>query len=152
MDFYHSTIVFLRIKKIDIPPSETLFDFFFFHRMLLDSSLLYQVETFRDSCFMKKKKKIISLSKRVTLAYISSVSDVCFPVCPSSKRSLTVETSHDGASSLVLEIPTRCGPRNSLVPAGKFSERENGSTPPKNSITADTPGLDHFCAYFGKRS
>lgn len=48
LDFYHSTIVFLRIKKIDIPPSETLFDFFFFsffHRMLLDSGLLYQVET-----------------------------------------------------------------------------------------------------------
>ena len=41
LDFYHSTIVFLRIKKIDIPPSETLFHFFFFHQMLLDSSLLY---------------------------------------------------------------------------------------------------------------
>lgn len=48
LDFYHSTIVFLRIKKIDIPPSETLFDSFFFsffHRMLLGSGLLYQVET-----------------------------------------------------------------------------------------------------------
>lgn len=125
MDFYHSTIVFLRIKKIDIPPSETLFDFFFFHRMLLDSSLLYQVETFRDSCFMKKKKKIISLSKRVTLAYISSVSDVCFPVCPSSKRSLTVETSHDGASSLVLEIPTRAADPGILLfrPANFLREK-----------------------------
>lgn len=60
-------------KKIDIPPLEkTFFDFFFFfflHRILLDPSLLYQVETLWDSCENKRKKRIISPSKHVTLAH-----------------------------------------------------------------------------------
>lgn len=76
----------------------------------------------------KKKRKIISPSKHVT--YYQRPPDVCL-LYPASKRSLTVETSHDGASSLVLEIPTRTASRNSLVSGRQNFHRENGATPPE---------------------
>lgn len=131
LDFYHSTIVFLRIKKIDIPPSETLFHFFFFFP---PNVVRFKFTLFNSARWLllieqkKKKRKIISPSKHVT--YYQRPPDVCL-LYPASKRSLTVETSHDGASSLVLEIPTRTASRNSLVSGRQNFHRENGATPPE---------------------
>lgn len=73
----------------------------------------------------KKKENYFSFKTR----HLLPASPGCLSSVPCFKA--IVETSHDGASSLVLEIPTRAASRNSLVSGRQNFHRENGATPPE---------------------
>lgn len=131
LDFYHSTIVFLRIKKIDIPPSETLFDSFFF--FLFSPNVVRFRFTLpswnsRDSCFVEKKK-IISPSKHVTLAYFQRLGCLFSALYPlQSDRWLSKRLTMERRASFS-RFQRALRPGILLFPAGKFSERKWSNAP-----------------------
>lgn len=87
-------LIFRHWKK----PFSIFFLFFFLlfspPRILLDPSLLYQVETLLEIVVKIKRKRELFLLQNTSRWPISSVGCL-FSARPSSKRSLSVETSHE---------------------------------------------------------
>lgn len=147
-------LIFRHWKK----PFSIFFLFFFLlfspPRILLDPSLLYQVETLLEIVVKIKRKRELFLLQNTSRWPISSVGCL-FSARPSSKRSLSVETSHersvkprsrDSNARLVHEFSCF---RSAASSVGKLSQRKWSNAPGefnnRGGEKVDTP--DHFYAY-----